>query len=134
MALDLVKIGALAAKLGLSLAGNTRVDVVITMGRQGQAAELDVETDTLKADPAATTTDPIKALKYVKKASQQPRLQLADGTTVQYSHTYAIEGAALAAGKEIKPDDSIAEGGTNWVVIEARIDPANALWLVDVRR
>lgn len=134
MALDLKAIAALAASIGMTTAANTRKTCTLKLGYAGSGQALNATTDVMTPDAAGVTVANVLALKYAKKAQQAPQVRLSDGTQASYSHTYAIEAADVPTGREIGEQDIILEGGTNWIVIQAAIDPGDALWIVDVKR
>lgn len=132
MALDLKAIAALATRIGLGIAGNTRKTCVVTFGPMtGQT--FNAATDVMTADPGRQNAT-VLALKFAKQVEKQPKVKLSDGTMALYSHTYGIAAADLPVGAELNEQTTILEGGTNWITILAKRDPGEALWLVDVRR
>lgn len=140
MPLDLRKIGALAAKLGFSTAGNTRVGIALSLGASGAAAEYDPATDAMTADPAAQTITldarggPLMAIKWMRKDSREPRDKMQDGDVPLYSHTLGIEAASLPVGAVISSNDIVTEAGKQWSIISVEIDPAKAMWILEMRK
>lgn len=62
------------------------------------------------------------------------RLSQIDGENIRPEDKKALIPALLVTGVTPKPDDQVVASGVAWTVINAGIDPADALHVLQVRR
>lgn len=129
MGLNIQRLAALGARVGMSIAGNAKVQVTLRLGFQAVAY-----------NPASDTTTPTggvelaaQALRYQDEKQLAPNRIVQEGQNPAYSHTYGIEGAAVS-GQTITPGDTVVDAGETWTVTKASIDPGGGIWIVNVRR
>lgn len=127
--LDIIKIGQTAAKIGMTLAGNAKKPVTLKI--VNPAREYDPTTDTMVGAP---TEIQVEAIPYNRKNPQTPNKDVSDKQFSTHTRTLAIEAAKLPANSRISEEDALTFDGFTWEIVDAQLDPAEALWLVDIRR
>lgn len=129
MGLDIRALGALAANVGMELAGNAKSTVTLHIGG---THTYDPTTDS--AGPTGTTDVEVEALAYKSQDQRDDSAKGEDATTNSRSRSMLIEAADMPAGTKITEADTVTEDGLTWLIFDATLDPAGALWVLDLRR
>lgn len=133
-------LAAIAAKVGMALAGNAKIAIALSHAKTGSGMTIDHVLDVETPDPAGATitTDarggPLLAFKYAKKESQRPdQVQQADGKITFYQFTLMIEAAAIP-GIEVMQTDYVEIDGIRHNFGAVTTDPGRGAWIADVFR
>lgn len=124
--LPIKKLGQGVAKLAFELAGDGKVtDVTLYLGRAG--GTYDPVTDT--EGPAGITIPDLEGFMFKARNQQQGGEDISVNT-----RTLLIEAASLPAGTVIGEKDAVKIGAVEWNITDALLDPAEAVWTLELRR
>lgn len=128
MALPIQKLGALAVRLGFSLAAEATKPITITTG--GVSGAYDPATDTMAYTGGVATV--AQALEYKRAKKDEPNNQISEQKFATELKVFMVPVASLPPGAEIDRGTLIVDGAVRWYVLLANIDPAKAAWIIDV--
>lgn len=124
--LPIKRIGQGVAKLAFGLAGDGKeTEITLYLGRAG--GTYDPATDT--EGPAGTTITDREGIVFKARNQQQGTDDISVNT-----RTLLIEAAQLPAGTKITEKDSVKIGDDDWNIVDAMLDPAEAIWTLELRR
>lgn len=128
MAFPLKAIGALAARIGFSLAQEAQKQVTVTLGFTNGAYA--PATDSAPRVGGSTAT--VGAIEYKRKKGEGPTDQIAENRFAVETKTLLIKCADLAEDAVIDRNTEIIIAASRWWVLGAQRDPSGATWIVDI--
>lgn len=127
--MNIGRLAASAAKIGMKLAGDAKVSVTLRL-RTGSDA-YNPATDT---NEGAVTEVTVESLPFKRRNTEGPQTLVADVKLSTNTRTLLIEAAKLPAGAVVKESDEVVMGGDTWQILDAQLDPGGGAWLLDIQR
>lgn len=126
--INVQRLAAAGTKIGMNLAGNSKVDVIlhIATGRAYDATN-DVTTNT-------ATDIPVEAFFYMDKEAQTPQLEVSQKQFSPNTRTLLIEAAKLPAGTVITEADTVTMEAKLWQILDVDRPPGKAMWILNIRK
>lgn len=118
---DLAKIGKLAAKIGMRVAGTAKVSATLHLGKTNT---FNAATDTMVA--SAGTDVPLLGVKYELKQEK--------GVTNKWATEFLLENADIPAGVNVDVKDNLVIAGEKWEIANVERIPTEAIVILGLKK